>query len=155
MNCLKNLVTLLIGLLLLQSCDFLKSEEELLTQDKWVLHSRFIYNYNDGTSTSDMIFYKKKGQVLTLKFNTDGTVRITEDNGEKYATIRWYWKNDEKKYITLDKGKYTGDFYITDLGSKKFSWSKSDIYSSDNTIEYFRHLDDSDWDDAIVEQMNY
>ncbi|MEX2347584.1 MAG: hypothetical protein WD511_00060 [Balneolaceae bacterium] len=151
---MKTIVTALIGLIFLQSCDVFKSKDELLTQEKWVLHNRFISNYDSGESTREMIFYRKSDQVLTLKFNSDGTVRITEDNGEKYATIRWYWKNDDKKYITLDRGKYIGDFHILDLSSKQFQWSKSDIYSTETTLETFKNLDDPEWDDDKVEHLN-
>lgn len=151
---MKKIIIVLLVLVSIQSCDLLKSKDEILTEKKWVLHNRFISTYNDGESTNEMIFYKKSEEVLALKFNTDGTVRITEDNADKYATIRWYWKNDDKKYITLDKGKYTGDFHILDLSSDEFQWSKSDIYSTGTTLETFRHLDDPEWDDEKVEQMN-
>jgi hypothetical protein len=154
---MKKIIIVLFVLISMQSCDLLKSKDEMLTEKKWVLHSRFISTFNDGELTNDMIFYKKSDEVLALKFNADGTVRITEDNGDKYSTIRWYWKNDDKKYITLDKGKYTSDFQILDLSSDEFKWSKFDsysIYSPGTTFETFRHLDDPEWDDEKVEQMN-
>lgn len=138
----------------LQSCDLFKSNDELLTEKKWVLHNRFYSNYEDGESTNDMKFYKKSEEVLTFKFNTDGTVRITEDNGAKYATIRWFWKSDDQKYITLDKGRYTGDFHILELSSEEFKWSKSDIYSSNSVLETFKHPDNKEWNDDKIERLN-
>ena len=151
---MKNITLLLLLSLLLQSCSLFKSKDELLTQEKWILNNRYISNYVDGKSKNKMIFYKKADETLTLKFDMDGTVRIREDKGAKFATIKWYWKNDDKKYIVLDRGKYTGDFYVLDLTNSELKWSKSDIHSTKSTLETFKHLDDKEWDDEKVEMMN-
>ena len=148
------LFTLLFSILLLNSCSFFQSKDELLTKEKWILHSRFISNYENGKSTNDMVFYKKTDEVLTLNFKKDGTIRITEDNGEKYATIRWEWRSDDKKYIVLDKGRFTGDFYVLELTGSTLQWSKSDIHSSNSNLETFKHINDKEWDDEKVEIMN-
>jgi len=140
--------------LLLNSCSFFQSKEELLTKEKWVLHSRFISDFKDGKAENDMIFYKKADEALVLKFEKDGTIRITEENGLKVATIRWEWKSEDKKYITLDKGSHTGDFHILELTGSTFKWSKSDIYSTKSTLEIFKHLGDKEWDDENVDMKN-
>jgi hypothetical protein len=140
--------------LLLNSCSFFQSKDELLTKDKWILYYRYISNYENGKSTSEIIFYKRMDEVLTLKFSKDGTIRITEDNGEKFATIRWGWKSDDKKYITLDRGSYTGDFHVLELTNSTLNWSKSDIYSNMTVLETFKHFDDKGWNDDRVDLMN-
>lgn len=138
-------LVIVIAYIAFQSCNSFKSNDELLTQDKWVLYRRFITKNDNGKPSDKMTLYNKADQALTFDFNKDGTILITEENGSKSATIKWYWKDSKKKYITLDKGEYSGDFDIVKLTGTDLQWSKSDIYSSDITLESFKHLDDSDW----------
>ena len=83
-----------------------------------------------------MLFHKKADEILTLKFNTDGTVRITEE-GKRFGFCAWEWKSDDKKYITLNKGKYKGDWHVLELSSNVLKWTKSDIYSKSQPLQFF------------------
>jgi len=141
--------------LLVVSCSLFKSKDEKLTADKWILHSKFISTYKDGKSDSKLVYFKKSEEKLVFNFKTDGTVHITEDNGNKFATITWNWKSDAKKYIQLNRGNYYGDFLVLELTGKTFEISKSDISTMDSELMTFKHYDDTEWyDDEKVDMMN-
>lgn len=145
----------IVLVMIMTSCSLFMSKDEKLTADKWIQSSSFISKYKDGKSEHKQILYKKSEENLTFKFDMDGTVRITEDNGLKFATITWNWRSDKKKYIQLNRGKYYGDFLVLELTPKILKLSKSDISTIGSEIMTFMHPDSDEWySDEEVEEMN-
>jgi hypothetical protein len=154
---MKNILLICITVFLLfSSCSFFQGKDKLLTQEKWILHMRSSVNYANAGSSSGLKFFKRADEVLTLKFNMNGTAIITENNNEKVDTILWKWKSEDKKYITLDRGKYIGVFSVSTLKRKSFTWSKYNKFNllERTDMEFFKHFKDKEWDDENVDVYN-
>jgi len=148
----KIILNVFILFFILSSC---QNKDDLLTDKKWILHSKFVTVYENGETNSYMEYYKKADEVLSFKFNNDGMIRIREDGGEKFATIKWSWRSKDKKYITLDKGKYYADYYILELNRKTFQISKSGQNPYEKMeLLIFKHPDNKEWNDENVNLLN-
>ena len=145
---MKKLLLLILLGVLFTSC---KNKDELITMKPWYLSHKFNIDYKKGKSISKLTYFKKSEEKLVFKFNINGTLKINEDNGKKYATVRWEWKTADKKYFNILTGIAIGTFTISELNSKELQISKQNIYSSNYEILYFKHFDDADWktDDEV------
>lgn len=152
---MKKITSFLLLLFVLSSCSFFKSNDTLITEKPWVLYSKFVSTYENDVLKTDLILFKKSEKAIELNFHLDGTVHVREDNGMKFANILWNWKEDNNKYFQWHTGNKYADYHVLELTGKKLTFTKSDIYSSENEIMYFRHYDDKDWySDEMIELMN-
>ena len=139
---------LIIILILLNSCSLFKSKDQLLTEKEWILFQTMTTKTLEANAKLNFERYTKTERKLVMNFHEDGTVDITQDNGEKYATVPWSWKTTKKKYFRLHKGKYHGDFHITRLDDQSFAYAKVDLGDERDDIteiNFFQHPDDDGW----------
>jgi len=135
------------SILFLTSCD----KTEKLTQESWILYTRYTQQ-NTGDFKHKSVFYKKSEQKLYLKFNTDKTLKIKEDNNKKFATVLWDWKNDSQKDIVFTYGGNSGDFSVFDLTNEMLVLYR---YTPDSVFtDTYYHENYKDWDDELIDFFN-
>lgn len=132
---------------LLSSCSLFQSKDELLTKSKWILYSKF------NTTNNKLEFFKKLEEKQTFFFNKDGSVDITEDNVQKFATILWEWGDNDKEYIKLIDGNKFADYHLYKLSNSTLEISKSEISSMASEFLTYKHIDDVEWNDKKIEEI--
>lgn len=150
---MKKLTLLLILIQMLSSCTLFMSKDELLTRKEWMLDHKNTFNIINNKHTTESHFYKKSDEALIFNFKPNGTVRITENKGTKFATTTWKWHGDDKIRIKYDNE--AGEYIVAELSYKKLHLTKRYLTQSKSEYLYFKHKDCEDWSsDEVVDLMN-
>lgn len=145
---------MLVALVATTACSLFKSKDTLLTEEDWILYSRLSITGLTGNTTFKNSLFKKSDEVVVLMFNKDGTLDVRENNGAKFSTGLWNWKSEDKEYVEINYGDYSGELRIHKLNGSELEWSKLDVETGCSVRENFKHESDKNWNDETVDVLN-
>jgi hypothetical protein len=144
----KLILLLVVTMVVITGC---KSKEEKLTEKEWILSERFNV-LSDSINKPKNIHYKKSEKAMTFKFNTDGTLDITDNNGAKSETISWKLSDDNKKIIANHDGNE--DQWSFEFKNEKLNINIFHVMLNESYILVFMHEEDKWLDDDMIEMFN-
>jgi len=135
---MKKIIYLLIITVTIIGC---KSADENLTEEEWILEiERASYDISTDNETDTTIYYKKSDRELVLNFDIDGTVDVTEKNGDRFGDASWRWI--DKKSIKMSVRGNDLDYHIK--VDDKMTISSTDFENNSRSYLVLRKSSDED-----------
>ena len=143
---MKKLLIVFIFSVFIYSCNLIKSKETKLTEKEW-----YLFMENDSFNNK-RIFYTKDNTPWSLKFNTDGTIDVTENGIKKIEKIHWKF-SDNKEWLNIDYNNKSGVWHYI-LSSKELSIVIIDKENYNTIIREYYHIDGKWKSEDWVSSMN-
>lgn len=147
----------IILIFLICSCSFFEDRDELLTEKEWMLYSRITNSSIDNEKKSEWQFFKKSEEALTFKFTKYGDLIVKENKGNKFATVKWNWANEDKEKFIMNTGRSSTEFNILKLNKNelaiyRITYKENSTYGG-SVAETFKLAKDETWTDEIIESL--
>ena len=114
---MKHKIILLLCFITLASC---KDKDQLLTEDEWILHNRFVIDREKDSSYT--IHFDLKDSIIKLKFHKNNDLSWKE--GEYRDDGRWKWGTDEEMDLEIRTDQSYALYTVSELDEETLSFSE-------------------------------